>query len=64
MRDKFRRNADIRDSLRATNNYQLINTYSHSTASNLYWGVVEGKGQNQIGRLLEQIRTDINAYED
>lgn len=27
LRDKFRRNAELRDSLKATNNYKLINTY-------------------------------------
>jgi len=44
LRDKFRRNQDLKDSLRGTNNYQLINTYPHATSSNLYWGVVDAKG--------------------
>lgn len=46
LRDKFRRNIDLKDSLLGTNNYQLINSYPHATSSNLYWGVAEGRGQN------------------
>lgn len=60
VRDKFRRNRDLREKLKATENRELLNTYSDSTISNLFWGIVENKGQNQLGRLLEQIRNDIN----
>jgi len=59
VRDKFRRNKDLRERLKATGNRELANTYSDATVSNIYWGIVEGKGQNQLGRLLEQIRNDI-----
>ena len=58
VRDKFRRNKDLRERLKATGERELSNTYSDATVSNIFWGIVEGKGQNQLGRLLEQIRND------
>ena len=58
VRDKFRRNKDLRERLKATGERELYNTFSDATTSNLFWGIVEGKGQNQLGRLLEQIRND------
>lgn len=58
VRDKFRRNRDLRERLKATGDRELANTYSDATISNIFWGIVEGKGQNQLGRLLEQIRND------
>jgi hypothetical protein len=64
LRDKFRRNGDLRERLRATNHYQLINTTQGASASNLFWGIVDGKGQNQLGRLLEEIRADIESTDD
>lgn len=59
LRDKFRRNKELRDKLKATGDRELINTYAEPSPSNFYWGVVNGKGQNQLGRLLEAIRIDI-----
>ena len=59
VRDKFRRNKDLRERLKATGTRELVNTYSDATVSNIFWGIVENKGQNQLGRLLEQIRNDI-----
>ena len=58
VRDKFRRNKELRERLIATGTRELINTYNDATISNIYWGVVDGKGQNQLGRLLEQVRND------
>lgn len=44
IRDKFRRHKDLRDKLRSTVDRELINTYADSSSSNLFWGVVDGKG--------------------
>jgi predicted NAD-dependent protein-ADP-ribosyltransferase YbiA (DUF1768 family)/pSer/pThr/pTyr-binding forkhead associated (FHA) protein len=60
-RDKFRRYPDLRNKLKDTGKKELINTYSESTPSNLFWGVVKGKGQNKLGMILEAIREDINS---
>lgn len=59
LRDKFRRYRDFRERLTATGTRELCNSYEENTVSNMFWGVVKGKGQNRIGRLLEQIRYDI-----
>jgi len=61
LRDKFRRNRDLQDQLKATGTRELINTYWEYSTSNVFWGVFEGKGQNQLGRLLSSIRSDIIA---
>ena len=60
IRDKFKRNPDLREKLKATENRRLINSYGDATTSNLFWGMVDGEGQNQIGRILENIRNDIH----
>ena len=60
LRDKFRRNKDLRERLKATANRDLINAYADLTLSNIFWGVVDNKGQNNLGRLLEEIRDDCN----
>lgn len=49
VRDKFRRNKDLREKLIATENRELINTFSDLTSSNIFWGIVDGNGQNQLG---------------
>ena len=60
VRDKFRRNKELREKLRATENRNLVNSYGDASTSNLFWGIVEGKGQNQLGRILESVRSDIH----
>ncbi len=59
LRDKFRRHKELRERLKITGSRELWNSYEEETPSNLFWGVVKGKGQNQLGRMLEQIRYDI-----
>jgi len=60
QRDKFRRNRDLRERLATTGDRELTNTLSTPTdSSKLFWGVVNGKGQNQLGRIIEKIRQDI-----
>jgi predicted NAD-dependent protein-ADP-ribosyltransferase YbiA (DUF1768 family) len=56
QRDKFRRHKDLRERLRVTGSRELWNSYEEESYSNLFWGKVKGKGQNQLGRILEQIR--------
>ena len=46
LRDKFRRNKDLRERLKATGDRELVNTYPDYSVSNIFWGVVGGKGQN------------------
>lgn len=44
VRDKFRRNRELRDKLIATENRSLINSFEDLTSSNIFWGVVDGNG--------------------
>jgi predicted NAD-dependent protein-ADP-ribosyltransferase YbiA (DUF1768 family) len=46
VRDKFRRHKDLRERLKATGSRELCNSYEEATPSNMYWGMVDGKGQN------------------
>lgn len=41
-----------------------MNRYSDDSTSNLFWGFVGTKGENQLGRILERIRSDINDNSD
>jgi predicted NAD-dependent protein-ADP-ribosyltransferase YbiA (DUF1768 family) len=64
VRDKFLRNKELTERLKQTRDRVLINQYPEATASNLYWGMVKGQGQNHLGRILEEIRTDIRQSVD
>lgn len=64
LRDKFRRHRELRERLRKTGNRDLINTYADRSTSNLFWGMVEGKGQNHLGHLLQNIRLDIHTEKE
>mmetsp|Transcript_7827 Transcript_7827/g.6993 ORF Transcript_7827/g.6993 Transcript_7827/m.6993 type:complete len:438 (+) Transcript_7827:50-1363(+) len=61
--DKFIRNKSIRTKLTQTNSKVLI--YLNNINDNI-WGVSDkdNKGQNKLGRLLEQVRTDIENGND
>lgn len=60
IRDKFRRHKDLREKLKRTGDRDLINSFADATPSNLFWGMVEGKGQNQLGIILKNVRYDIH----
>lgn len=59
LRDKFRRSKELQEKLRTTEHRELVMTYQEEKKNNLYWGVVKGKGQNQLGRILMRIRDDL-----
>ena len=56
VRAKFTQNGDLKQRLLATGNEDLIegNTW-HDT----FWGVCNGQGQNNLGRILMQIRSEL-----
>ena len=47
-----------------TGTKELINLYSEPSLSNLFWGVVDNKGQNHVGRNLQAIRLDIKMNQE
>ena len=59
VRDKFRRSKELQEKLKATEKRELIMTYEDEKKGNFYWGMVNGKGQNQLGRILMKIRDDV-----
>lgn len=60
IRDKFRRNPVLRQRLQETNNKLLINSYvSAENPNNLFWGTVDERGENIIGKILMKIRADL-----
>jgi len=63
LRDKFIRNKQFRSVLMSTNRKEIIYANDHSDQ---YWGVSkpEGKGQNNLGKLLSKIRSEIDKGDD
>lgn len=60
IRDKFRRNHILRERLGETGSALLQNSYqSEPNPSNLFWGTVNERGENTIGKILMKIRSDI-----
>lgn len=55
LRSKFQ-NPEMREKLLATGDAVLIEGNNHGDR---YWGTVNGEGQNRLGELLMQIRSDI-----
>jgi pSer/pThr/pTyr-binding forkhead associated (FHA) protein len=60
IRDKFRRNQVLRSRLSETGSSLLQNSYpDNSNPSNTFWGTVNERGENQVGKILMKIRSDI-----
>jgi len=57
LRDKFKDN-DLRERLIATGTKELI---EGNTWGDKYWGMVAGEGKNMLGKLLMQVRSEINS---
>lgn len=57
LKSKFQ-NDDMRKKLIATGDAVLIEGNNHGDR---YWGMVNGEGQNKLGRLLMQIRSEIRC---
>ena len=62
IRDKFMRSKELQRRLLDTGTRPIVNTYEDTNQpSNLFWGVVQSKGQNQVGALLMQLRKDLET---
>ncbi|GBE60227.1 FHA domain-containing protein [Babesia ovata] len=59
LRDKYRRNGDIRSRLGKTGDRQIV-----FKSDDLFLGSDGKSGQNKVGRITEQIREDMCAYKD
>ena len=56
---KFTQHQDLRDILLATGNKRLVESATVDNPVNRLWGEVNGKGQNMLGRLLMEVRTEL-----
>jgi len=55
QRDKFRRSAEFRSKLKDTGDRELV----WENEEDGFWGALRGRGQNQLGRILMDIRSNI-----
>jgi predicted NAD-dependent protein-ADP-ribosyltransferase YbiA (DUF1768 family) len=53
---KFANNRVLRDSLLATGTQEIV---EGNTWGDTFWGQVNGKGQNKLGKLLMKIRDEL-----
>ena len=58
IRQKFTRHQDLREQLLATGTKELV---EGNTWGDTYWGVCNGKGQNQLGKILMKVRSELAA---
>jgi len=58
LQAKFAQNPDLAAKLRATGDRQLEET---NWWGDKFWGVFQGEGQNQLGRILMEIRAQLRA---
>lgn len=58
VRAKFTQNADLANKLRETGNALLI---EGNWWGDTYWGVCRGKGQNELGKILMQVRAELHT---
>ncbi len=58
VRQKFLRNEDLKDKLLATGKAELE---EGNTWGDTFWGVYKGKGENWLGRILMEVREELNA---
>lgn len=56
LRQKFDRHPDLRASLTGTGDAEIV---EGNTWRDCYWGVCNGAGENHLGRLLMQVRSEI-----
>jgi hypothetical protein len=55
VRDKFERNPELADLLLATGDRHLEEGYAY----NMFWGTIDGVGENHLGRILMLVRAEI-----
>ena len=58
LRQKFLHHPELRQQLLATGDAHLEEGYP---ARDVFWGVVDGKGQNMLGKLLMQVRDELRT---
>jgi ribA/ribD-fused uncharacterized protein len=58
LRAKFDQHADLKELLLSTGNARLVEAGTVSNAVNRLWGEVDGKGENTLGVMLMELRSE------
>jgi hypothetical protein len=58
---KFIQHGDLRELLLSTGDARLVESGRLNNAVNRLWGEVNGRGQNMLGRLLIEVRTQLRS---
>lgn len=58
LRAKFDQHADLRELLLSTGEARLVEAGTVNNAVNRLWGEVDGKGENMLGVMLMELRTE------
>jgi ribA/ribD-fused uncharacterized protein len=56
--EKFKQNLDLGDKLIATGDQELI---EGNTWGDIYWGICRAVGENNLGRILMDVRTQLSS---
>jgi ribA/ribD-fused uncharacterized protein len=59
LRAKYQQHEDLRILLLSTGDARLVESANTNNAVNRLWGEVNGKGQNMLGKLLMEVRTEL-----
>jgi ribA/ribD-fused uncharacterized protein len=61
LRAKFSQHEDLRELLLSTGESRLVESGTVNNAVNRTWGEVNGKGQNMLGVMLMELRTELRS---
>lgn len=56
---KFTQNTTLKEKLLSTENQELV---EGNTWGDTIWGMVDGEGENRLGKILMQIRSELSSY--
>lgn len=59
LRAKFSQHEDLRQLLLGTGSHRLVEAGTTNNAVNRFWGEVNGKGENTLGKLLMELREEL-----
>lgn len=59
LRAKFTQHADLAELLLSTGEARLVESGTVNNAVNRLWGEVQGRGENMLGKMLMELRSDL-----
>lgn len=62
LRAKFIQHPELRELLLGTANRRLVEAGTTNNAVNRFWGEVDGKGENTLGKLLMELRDELRGH--